>query len=254
MLNHLDGGDSKRSKQTVSGTNPVSLENLLMKKPLTTALIILFSPLICSTASRGETPDAGAQGPAFHPAVTAFFEGKDPFVQEVVLPNIEANRKCDVVLTVVDAEGKPIAGATISAALKRHEFLFGHCDLATEPDPKRRALLNELFHFTCPGNVTKWKAYAKEPGTNDFSTVDAALDFCRERDIAFEWHFLSGYHPAWLETVTPNSEKARYQIENARTVLRRYRDKVQFFQVINHQIQIPNILSKLCLFWINFHN
>jgi hypothetical protein len=117
--------------------------------------------------------------------------------------------------------------------LKRHAFLFGHCDLATEPDPKRRTLLNEIFHFTCPGNVTKWRAYAKEPGKNDFSKVDAVLDFCRERDIAFEWHFLSGYHPAWLETVTPDSEKGRYQVESSRTVLKRYHDRVQFFQVIN---------------------
>jgi len=117
--------------------------------------------------------------------------------------------------------------------LKRHEFLFGHCDLATERDPKKRALLNELFHFTCPGNATKWRAYAKERGKHDFSKVDTVLDFCRERDIAFEWHFLSGYHPAWLATVTPDSQKARYQIESARTVLRRYRDRVQFFQVIN---------------------
>jgi GH35 family endo-1,4-beta-xylanase len=204
-----------------------------MKTPLTAALAILFSPWICSTATRGETPAAAAQSHGYHPAVTAFFESKDPFVQQFVLPNIEANRKCDVVLTVVDAEGKPLDGAAISVALKRHEFLFGHCDLATEKDPDRRALLNEIFHFTCPGNVTKWRSHAKEPGKDDFSKVDAALDSCDEHDSAFEWHFLSGYHPAWLGDVTSVSEKARYQVENSKTVLSRYRDRVRFFQVIN---------------------
>ena len=165
--------------------------------------------------------------------MTAFFESEDPFVREVVLPNIEANRKCDAVLQIVTADGKPLAGAKISAKLKRHEFLFGHCDLATERDPKRRKLLNDLFHYTCPGNATKWRAFAKKPDENDFSRVDAMLDFCQEHDIVFEWHFLSGYHPAWLETVTPDSEKARYQMENGKTVLKRYRDQVRFFQVIN---------------------
>jgi GH35 family endo-1,4-beta-xylanase len=204
-----------------------------MKKPLSTTLIILFALLVWPTAIRGEAPAAAVASPGYHPAVTSFFGSKDPFVHQVVLPNIEANRKSNAVLKVVDGKGNPLAGAAVSARLKRHEFLFGHCDLATEKDPKRRALLNEIFHFTCPGNVTKWRAFAKKPDRNDFSKVDAVLDFCREHDAAFEWHFLSGYHPAWLEGVTPDTEKARYQIENARNVLRRYGDRVQFFQVVN---------------------
>jgi len=169
----------------------------------------------------------------FHPAVTAFFESKDPFVREVVLPNIEANRKSDAELQIVTVDGQPLPGANISVELTRHEFLFGHCDLATERDPKRRKLLINLFNYTCPGNDTKWRAFAKSPEENDFSKVDAMLKFCREHDIVLEWHFLSGYHPAWLETVTPDNEKARFQMENARNVLQRYHDKVRFFQVIN---------------------
>jgi hypothetical protein len=59
------------------------------------------------------------------------------------------------------------------------------------------------------------------------------LEFCQEHDIVLEWHFLSGYHPAWLESVTGDRERARLQMENGRTVLKRYQDKVRFFQVIN---------------------
>jgi hypothetical protein len=217
----------------MSGTLFERYGDLPMKTLLPTTFLVLFVLLFRPVAARGETSAAIGQSAAVHPAVTAFFESNDPFVEKVVIPNIEANRKSNVVLKVLDVDGGPLAGAAISAALKRHEFLFGHCDLATERDPRRRALLNEIFHYTCPGNVTKWRAYAKEPGKFDFSTIDSALYFCRERDIAFEWHFLSGYHPGWLETVTPDSEKARHQIEGARAVLKRYGDKVQFFQVIN---------------------
>ena len=121
----------------------------------------------------------------------------------------------------------------MSAELKRHEFLFGHCDLATERDPNRRELLNDIFHYTCPGMRPSGELLQKDPEENDFSRVDAMLDFCREHDIALEWHFLSGYHPEWLASVTEDREKARLQMENGRTVLKRYHDQVRFFQVIN---------------------
>ena len=197
------------------------------------SLIALLAPATCSLKARADALDAPAGAVDYHPAVTAFFESKDPFVQQVVLPNIEANRKSDAVLQIVTADGQPMAGAKVSANLRRQEFLFGHCDLATERDPAMRKLLDDLFHYTCPGNLTKWRSFAKKPVEDDFSQVDAMLDFCREREIALEWHFLSGYHPAWLGDVTSESEKARLQMQNARNVLQRYHDKVRFFQVIN---------------------
>lgn len=195
-------------------------------------LVLAAFLLICALVTRGE-PAAETAKPAFHPAVTAFFESDDPFVQEVVLPNIEKNRKADVVVTVVDAEGRPVAEAEVTAVLQRHAFLFGHCDLATEKDPEKRALLNELFHFTCPGNITKWRAHAKGPDRHDFSRVDAALEFCEERAIDFEWHFFSGYHPEWVGDLPSVADKARHQVESSKAVLRRYGDRVRFFQVIN---------------------
>ncbi|WP_338685518.1 endo-1,4-beta-xylanase [Haloferula helveola] len=194
---------------------------------------LLIQTIACVAWAMTTTAVPASEAPGLHPAVTAFFESEDPFVQKVVIPNIEANRKCDAVLSVVDSEGKPIDGATVSASLARHEFLFGHCDLATEQDPKQRKLLNELFHYTCPGNVTKWRAHAKTPDRQDFSKIDEVLGFCDSRGVDFEWHFLSGYHPGWLEEVDSVSEKARHQVENSKAVLQRYGDRVRFFQVIN---------------------
>lgn len=200
-----------------------------MKTPAHSACAAALALWAGATPLRAE--DSDAAGP--HPAVASFFESEDPFVRQVVLPNIEANRKCDAVLRIVDPDGEPLSGVAITAALKRHEFLFGHCDLAIEEDAKKRRLLNELFHFTCPGNVTKWRAHNREPGRQDFSKIDEVLDFCDRRNIDFEWHFLSGYHPSWLEEIPSVVEKARHQVDNSKTVLRRYGDRVRFFQVIN---------------------
>lgn len=207
--------------------------NCLVKRVLLASSIALFASGIWAIEARGDELNAPTQSVDCHPAVTAFFESKDPFVQEVVLPNIEANRKSDGKLQIVSADGQPLAGAEISVELTKHDFLFGHCDLATESDAKTRDLLLDLFNYTCPANITKWRAFATGPDEYDFSKVDAALTFCREHDIVLEWHFLCGYHPAWLQTITTDSEKARFQTENGRVVLKRYCDKVRFFQVIN---------------------
>jgi len=126
------------------------------------SLIALLADGIWSIEARGDALNAPTGAVDYHPAVTAFFESKDPFVREVVLPNIEANRKSDAKLQIVTADGQPLAGAEVSVELTRHEFLFGHCDLATEPDPNRRKLLIDLFNYTwargyfvaSSGNVT----------------------------------------------------------------------------------------------------
>jgi len=169
----------------------------------------------------------------FHPAVKAFFESKDPYVKDVVIPNIDANRKSDVNLQFVSADGKPLAECNVSAELKRHKFHFGHCDLTTEKDTGKRELLNELFYYTCPGNITKWKSFSPTQDTYNFSKIDTMLDYCKSRDITIEWHFLTGYHPKWLESVTSDSEKGQLQMEHGIFVLERYHDKVKFFQVFN---------------------
>ncbi len=140
------------------------------------SFVALLAPEMCSLRAAGAS-NAPAEAVDYHPAVTAFFESKDPFVQQVVLPNIEANRKSDAVLQIVTADGQPMAGAKVSVSLRRHEFLFGHCDLATERDPAQRQLLADLFNYTCPANLTKWRSFAKTPAENDFSKVDAMLAF-----------------------------------------------------------------------------
>src|SRR5210317_728527 len=104
-------------------------KSCLVKRILRISLIALLAPGIWSIEARGDELNATTGAIDYHPAVTAFFESKDPFVREVVLPNIETNRKSDAELQIVTADGQPLAGAKMSVELIRHEFLFGHCDL-----------------------------------------------------------------------------------------------------------------------------
>ncbi|MGI9453728.1 MAG: endo-1,4-beta-xylanase [Pirellulales bacterium] len=168
-----------------------------------------------------------------HPAVTAFFNNDDGFIREVVIPSMERARESKVHVKIVASDGTRLQRCHVSAELQKHEFLFGHCNLATEKSPRNRHLLSTLFHFTCPENLTKWKSYAPKPGVYDFSKIDSMVEYCAANEISVEWHFLSGYHPEWFTSVQSDAEKASCQLENCRTVLNRYQNTVNFFQVFN---------------------
>ena len=195
-------------------------------------LFALYSSLPCLAQVENELLALPKSGP-LHPAVTAFFNNDDGFIHEVVIPSMERTRKRKVHVKIVASDGTPIQRCRVSAELQKHEFLFGHCNLATEKIARNRHLLNTLFHFTCPENLTKWKSYAPKPGVCDFSKIDSMVAYCNANGISIEWHFLTGYHPEWFTSVQSDSEKASCQLENCRTVLNRYQGTVNFFQVFN---------------------
>ncbi|MDA7976892.1 MAG: endo-1,4-beta-xylanase, partial [Pirellulales bacterium] len=195
-------------------------------------LFALYSSLPCLAQDGNELLALPKSGP-LHPAVTAFFNNDDGFIHEVVIPSMERTRKSKVHVKIVASDGTPIQRCRVSAELQKHEFLFGHCNLATEKSARNRHLLNTLFHFTCPENLTKWKSYAPKPGVCDFSKIDSMVAYCNANGISIEWHFLTGYHPEWFTSVQSDSEKASCQLENCRTVLNRYQGTVNFFQVFN---------------------
>lgn len=167
------------------------------------------------------------------PAVDAFFDSPDLFIQNTVLPNIEKNRKCDVALKFVDAAGNPLPNLKVTGQLTRHAFLFGCCmpDFKDDDGKFTRAWA-DLFNFSIPANAGKWTALEKNRGTTDFSRLDALLDLCEKNGMTAEFHFLSGYHPDWLEKV-PDAEKAGLQKAHALRTIEHVKDRVAFIQVFN---------------------
>ncbi len=195
-------------------------------------LFALFSFL--SWPARGENRLLALQKDVpLHPAVTAFFSNDDEFISEVVIPSMERERKDEIHLKIVSSDGTPLQTCQVSAELQKLEFLFGHCNLATEKSSRNRHLLSSLFYFTCPENLTKWKNYAPDLGVYDFSKIDSMVEYCDANEINIEWHFLSGYHPEWFTFLQTDAEKAASQLANSRAVLNRYQDSVNFFQVFN---------------------
>jgi len=73
--------------------------------------------------------------------------------------DIEKNRRADMTIKVVDASGKPISGAQVTVAMKRHEYNFGGAlapeDLRDYPERKQKVL--DLFNMVTFGNAMKWR-------------------------------------------------------------------------------------------------
>ena len=202
---------------------------LLKKSCFLSLLFLLFSGSGRAENRLSEVPS----DVSLHPAVSAFFHSNDSFIQDVIIPSMERERKHDIHIRVVSEHGVAFKKCQLFAELQSHEFHFGHCNLATEKSVRKRKQLNDIFHFTCPENLTKWKNYAPRFGAYDFSKIDAMVDYCGINGIGLEWHFLSGYHPEWLASVGSDAEKAAVQLNNSRMVLNRYQGKVNFFQVFN---------------------
>jgi endo-1,4-beta-xylanase len=197
------------------------------------------SPIFVDTKI-GTVPDHRAV--ASHPAVEAFFNSPDPFIQQTVIPNIEKHRKSDFTLRFADAKGKTLSGLKLTGQLERHQFLFGACpgESRADADPRWIAAWSKLFNYGVGQNAMKWSNVERAQGVRDFARIDRILDMAEKHGIALEYHFLTGYHPAWLKDL-PDAEKAEHQKAFAREVVKRYKDKMAFFQVFNEdwQTHIP---------------
>ncbi len=92
-------------------------------------------------------------------AVEAVFKSKDPFIQQVVIPNIEKNRKSDFHLRFTDERGNALGNLKITGHLRRHKFLFGACPPETPEtlDPRCVAAWSSLFNYGVAQNALKWR-------------------------------------------------------------------------------------------------
>ena len=50
-----------------------------------------------------------------------------------------------------------------------------------------------------PENAQKWASVERQEDKRDYGTSDAIVDFLNEEQCPVEYHFLSGYHPNWIE-------------------------------------------------------
>ena len=150
---------------------------------------------------------------------------------------IDAARKADATVRVLDAAGRPVAGANVSVRQTRHEFLFG-CNIyrfdryktpaRNEAYKKRFA---DLFNAATVGFY--WRSYEPRRGQPQYDYTDAVVAWCRKHDIRMKGHPLLWGHQAGVPTWSQGQPPADVQKRRVTDIVRRFRGKIEFWEVVN---------------------
>lgn len=176
--------------------------------------------------------------------VKAFFESKDPFIQNTVLANIEKHRKGTFEVKFA-GDQPPAADSQVEIELVRHHFHFGAAPFRQlEKKADLQKMFFDVFEFGVVENGFKWSAIERKQGAPNYVRTDALVEQFEKRDLPIELHFLTGYHPAWLNDKA-DTEKGAYQKRHAINLIERYQDSIEYFQVYNEIWHAPITRAKV---------
>jgi len=173
------------------------------------------------------------------------------YIDTVVLPNIEKHRKSDLRVQIVEADGRAAYDMPVRIVQKRHAFHFsGGLNFFQEPrgatvEGYRPGVVaaaeleafERLFNFSLIPFSGKWMFLEPEPGVREYADLDQYVQWCAQRGIGMEYHFLSGYPPRWFWS-RPVAERQKLFLDHARQVVQRYKDRIEYWQVVNERILI----------------
>ena len=158
---------------------------------------------------------------------------------------IEKNRKSDATIRVVDAAGRPVAGVSIRAEQIGHDFLFGcniyrlrplHDDEARNAAYKKR--FEELFNYATLGFY--WRSY--EPvsvASRSIDYTDKVVAWCRERGYSSQGaSAVVGARGSGIRPGPTASRRPRCSGNGCLEIMRRYRGKIEFWEVVNEPARI----------------
>ncbi len=176
---------------------------------------------------------------------------RDPAVDARIAENIERYRKGDLAIELVDAAGKPVAGATVEAAQTGHEFLFG-CNAfvlgqleTAEQNRKYEEGFLRLFNFaTVPfywegTEPARGELRYQEAGSRDMwrrPPPDRYLPWAEKHGVTLKGHPLlwHAYNPPWLPS-DAGELKGLYR-KRFREIAGRYGGKIGIWDVVNESL------------------
>jgi GH35 family endo-1,4-beta-xylanase len=155
---------------------------------------------------------------------------------------IDQIRKSDLAISVVGADGNPLAGATVHVRQQRHAFDFGTAASAQmiagdhEQKSKYCEVLKQYFNTAAIENGLKWESWDKWPG-NQRQTL-AAIDWLNENNIPVRGHVMvwpgHRYLPEWIKSIEDKPDALAKVIDgHIREVGYATKGKVRDWDVIN---------------------
>ena len=168
---------------------------------------------------------------------------------------IEAHRKGDFRLRVVDRDGHPVKGASVSVGQTKHAFRYGANIFML--DEFGRADYNEEYrrlfkeYFNAATVPFFWKDNEPEEGRHRFAKgspriyrrppADLCMEYCEENGIAPKLHCLvyDEWAPDWTKGLPLPELKAKYE-KRFREIAERYGDRLSEVEVINEVLRFRN--------------
>jgi GH35 family endo-1,4-beta-xylanase len=185
-------------------------------------------------------PPAGTPEPTLATAAETAMEAEkqEEAILEQARKDIETNRKGDAVVRVVDAAGKPVAGAAVTLEQTGHDFLFG-CniymfDRYKEPEKNEayKQRFRELFNYATVGFYWRW--YEPERGKPMYDYTDKVVAWCQQHGIRMKGHPLLWDHeagkPKWTNNQQPLPEVQKQRVAE---IVKRYSGKIELWEVVN---------------------
>lgn len=177
------------------------------------------------------------------------FERYEEWFEETTSKGIEENRKGDAVITVVDANGSVIEGATVTVVQENHEFRFGANifmldELETE---EKNEQYKEIFKDTFNMATLPFYWNANEPiqGQTRYDidsvpmyrrpAIDLCMKFCEENGIEPRLHGLAYayFFPNWYKNLTDKEEQYNLLEKRMKEIGERYGDRINTIEITN---------------------
>lgn len=178
---------------------------------------------------------------------------RDPAVNARIERNIELHRKGDLVVELVDANGKPLPGAEVTLRQTSHEFLFG-CNafvLGQLDTPEKERLYGDAFVKLFNFATVPFFWEGTEPTQGELRYAEPARDIWRrpppdrfipwaaKNDITLKGHPLlwHAYNPPWLPK---DAEELRTLYRKRfQEIASRFGDKIPIWDVVNESQVCP---------------
>jgi len=178
-------------------------------------------------------------------------EASDEEILAQARNRIAKHRQGDGVVTLRDADGKPIGGATMKLEQLRHDFLFG-CN-AFMLDRIREAEREEAYRrrFAALCNYATlgfyWGTYESQRGKPDYDYTDKVFEWCRTQGIRCKGHPLAWDHPAgspkWL--TDDLAEVERLSTARVREIIKRFKGRIGIWDVVNEPTDLKRFKNPM---------
>ncbi|MGI4787697.1 MAG: endo-1,4-beta-xylanase [Janthinobacterium lividum] len=178
-------------------------------------------------------------------AITVIDEGVDPAIAEAqaalepsrIQARIEKYRKGTLTIKVVDAQGKPVPGASVHIAQTRHAFLFGCNFFGLNPSDMSASQKAYESEFTALFNYATipfyWGAFETKQGSPDYARLQTMASWSVAHGITVKGHPLV-WHEVWPDWA-PTAPDQAIPLLHARVLdlIPRYQNTIHYWDVLN---------------------